>query len=109
MTVTEGGRQVTYREPEWDEDQLAMMLEWQRREHDRGPHGHPLSESTSPLANPSSWDSQWTYVADLPVTDYAEKARQDAIDRIKKQYPDGNLNGLIFPVRRVEREEWLGG
>lgn len=80
-----------------------MLLDWQWREKDRGAHGQPMSESTSPLANPINPDGQWTYQSGAPLVDYAEKARRDAEDEYRKQY-DKVPNGLIFPVTKVSRQ-----
>lgn len=95
-------RAVEYRESEFDEEQYALMLAYHRFESDLGPHGHLMSEATDERANPNEYDGGYRYVADGPVTDWAEKARLDRIDAYRKELGDNaNLNGVLFPVRKV--------
>ncbi len=73
-------------------------------EAERGPHGHPMAEATSPLADPGNPDGTYRYVAGpLPVIDYAEQAENGARDAYRKKWPDADMQSLIFPVKRVER------
>lgn len=61
-----------------------------------------MSEATSDRANPNNYDGGYRYVADAPFTDWAEKARLDRVDAWKLEAGEkANLNGLIFPVRKV--------
>lgn len=91
------------REPEWDDEQRAYIIEylaWRRR---IGSHGHPMDEATSPLADPANPDAEWRYVADpLPIIDFAERERTAVRDAYRKQLGDeGSMAGLIFTVERV--------
>jgi hypothetical protein len=93
----------TVTEPEWDDEQLELMVAFRRHESDIGPHGHPMSEATSAFADPSDRKNRrWRYVSGAPVTDFAEKARRDAQDAFREKNPDRSLNGLIFPVEKVD-------
>lgn len=91
-------------EPVWDEEQRMMMLEYLRYRRGLGPHGFPMSEVTSPLADPANPDGEYRFFADpLPLVDYAEKARLDAADAYRKSLGDGgSMNGLIFTVQKIE-------
>lgn len=93
---------TTTREPEFDRDQLALLLAHQRAEADRGSHGQPMSEATNPLADPAV-EGGWRYVANKkPRMDWAAKAREDAKDAFYAQHPDANRNGHLWYVRRVD-------
>lgn len=93
---------VEYRESEFDDEQVALMLAYARHTADLGPHGHPMSEATDSRANPNEYDGGYRYVAENPVTDWAEKTRLDRIDEWKKEAGENaNLNGLIFPVKKL--------
>lgn len=73
-----------------------------------------MVDATSPDADPSDPDSTWKFVAGIPVLDpegrtvrapvrdFAEQARLDALDRLRKHDPDP-MNGVIMPVFRVPR------
>lgn len=105
--VYEGDRlvgTVSITEPEFSERDVDLLLEWQHRDKDRGPHGQPLSESTSALADPNNRAGTHSYRAGLPVVDWAERARKDAEEAYRKQYKDAVPNGLIFLVEKVNRE-----
>lgn len=97
--------EVSYREPEFDRGQVNLLLAHLAIQADIGPHGQPLSESTSPSADPSSWDAKWRYEAVGPYTDYAAKAIEDAKDAYKARLPkNANMpNGLRFGVRKTSR------
>lgn len=66
-------------------------------------HGFHVSEALSEEADPANREGAFKFVAGTPVVDYAEKARRDAEKSYREQYKDANLNGLIFPVRKVDR------
>ena len=96
---------VTTREVEWDEDERNLMLAHMELESDIGPHGHPMSEATSALADPANPGRQWKYVfRDKPVWDRAAKALAEGRDAYKEAYfKDKPLPaGLHFSVDRVD-------
>lgn len=96
---------VTYREPEFTPDQVALLLAHEQGVADLGPHGHPLSEAMSSLADPSSPDAQWKYVArDKPRIDRAARVLGEAQDAFKEKYfKDKPLpHGYHFAVDRVD-------
>jgi hypothetical protein len=100
-------RSITTRESEWTPDEVAALLASRILEKDMGPHGHPMSEATSPLAAPGSKNQKWRYVGSpLPVQDHAAKALADAQDAYKNQWgKDRPLPaGLHFSVDRVDLE-----
>lgn len=98
-------RSVTTRESEWTPDEVSALLASRIIEKDMGPHGHPLSEATSPLANPADVNAKWKYVArEKPAVDYAAKALGDYQDWFKEKYfKDKPLpHGYHFSVDRVD-------
>lgn len=85
-------------------EQLELVLAYEAYKRDLGSHGHPLSRSTSPDADPNNYDSPLRYVAHGPFIDWATKAQMDAVDAYKAALPDGakaNLNGMYFTVEEV--------
>lgn len=89
-------RSVTVREPEFDDHERAVLIASKRRVV--GPHGIPLDEATDPA-------NQFAYVGDqVPVVDFAEKAREDARDQYYKLYDSKtnpvNRNGHLWGVKR---------
>ncbi len=105
----EDGRLIGHleeRESPWTREEVDLLLASREVENDVGPHGHPMSEA---LVGDPFDDSKPHYyeAAEVPVVDYAEKARLDAIERYRAEYTvDGqspNMHGLIFPVSKVER------
>lgn len=93
---------VTHREPEWsraDVEAMLAVIEMGRV----GPHGQPMNEVTSPLANPSNEHREWDYEVDV-YTDFAAKRLSEFKRRYKQMYGDDvNLDELRFIVRRVDR------
>jgi hypothetical protein len=88
-------REVTVTEPEFDAEQVSWLLASESLEADIGPHGQPMSEATDPA-------NQWAYRSDdVPVIDYAEKARMVAADKYHAQYPDAKRHGELWPVVRL--------
>lgn len=89
------GVTVVHKEPDFSREDVALLLADQALEADMGPHGIPMSEAMNP-ANQGMFEG---YLQ----TDWAEKARQDAKDRMYRQYPDGSRNGHMWAVRRRTR------
>ena len=68
-----------------------------------GPNGEWMPDATSDLADPNDYASGYRYVATGPFTNWAERAKQDAIDAWKKDAgDDANMNGMYFGVERVD-------
>lgn len=87
----------------WDVHDVDLQLAYQSYIDGLGAHGFPMREAMSPAANPESYSGGYRYVAEDPVTDWAEKARLDRMDAYRESKGDNaNLNGLVFPVRRVD-------
>ena len=105
---------VVHREPEWspaDYDLLAAEDAWERS---LDPNGIPMDEATD--AQAGERDGAFFFRAGVrtvnpetksvhyaPVTNYAEKARLDAEDAFKKDFPDSSMNGAYFHVEKVSR------
>lgn len=98
-------RAITTREPEWDSEQVELLLAAEAYKSDLGAHGHLLSKATDPGADPNDYNNPLRYVAHGPFTDWAEKARLDKIDAYRRSFPEGtdvNMNGMFFTVEEIE-------
>ncbi|MET0888383.1 MAG: hypothetical protein ABWX92_18255 [Mycetocola sp.] len=96
-------RAIEYREGEFDDEQTQWLIAYGRVERDLGRHGFSMAEATSPDADPNNYDGGYRFIADAPITDWAEKARLDRIDKYRTEAGENaNLNGLVFPVRKVD-------
>jgi hypothetical protein len=92
-------------ESEWDDESRDWVTALAFVERNTGRNGEWLPDATSPAASPTSYDSGYRYVTDGPFTNYAEKARLDAMDAHKKAAgKEANLNGLFFTVDRLDYE-----
>lgn len=104
--VYEGGvlvGSVRHREPEFDDRDRALLLAHHRAAGDMGPHGQPMSEATSPEADPAR-PGGWRYEANTaPRMDWAAKAVGDRQDAYYKNRPEGeSRNGHRWYAKRVE-------
>jgi hypothetical protein len=89
-------------EPEYDDEQRNLMIAYSAYLRDIGPHGEPMSEATSDLADPTNYSpAGWRYEAKVVATDWAEKARQEALEELRKA--DTKMHGLIVGVKKVSR------
>ncbi|WP_347975657.1 hypothetical protein [Microbacterium sp. ProA8] len=89
-------------EPEWDEDQLDLVIAEQMVRNLTGPNGEWMPEATSDAADPMKY-SGMRYVANGPFTNWAEKERLDALDAHRKAMGEGaNLNGVYFTADKFE-------
>jgi hypothetical protein len=89
-------------EPEWDEDQLDLVMAEQMVRNLTGPNGEWMPEATSDDADPMSY-SGMRYIANGPFTNWAEKERLDALDAHRKAMGEGaNLNGVYFTADKFE-------
>lgn len=96
---------VSTPEPEFDDEQVALLHAYEHHRRDLGPHGYSMSETTSPEADPNNREGAFKFVSTgIPTVDYAEKARLDAADAFREQFKDANTNGLIFTVEKVDRQ-----
>ena len=90
---------VVRREPEWcraDVEALLAHIESGRV----GPHGQPMDEATSPLADPANPNRQWTYKV-RPWVDFAARAEERAMRAYREQYGD-QMDGVRFVTERVD-------
>jgi hypothetical protein len=96
-------RSIQTQESEFSSEQVDLLLAHEALTNDTGTHGHLLSESTSPEADPNNYEGLFRFTASGPFTDWAEKAKQDAIDVYKKAAGEkANLNGMYWNVRRSD-------
>lgn len=90
-------------ESEWDQDQVDLLIAEERLRVLTGPNGEYMPDATAPGANPNEYASGYRYVVDGPHTNWAERARLDAIDQYKKQAGENaNLNGMFWTVERLD-------
>lgn len=66
-----------------------------------GPHGIPMDEATSPLADANDRFRGYHYVTHVKV-DHAQKALNTAQDERRKQWPDEDAGSLLWSLERVE-------
>jgi hypothetical protein len=79
---------------------MAQML-W---EQSLNPLGFPIDEATSDEAREDNYESGFYYRrAEAPVIDWAMKKSKDWEDAYRKDHPDWDTNGLMFPVVKVSR------
>ena len=85
---------VTYREPEWRPEDVALALAGERLEADMGPHGIPMSVATDP-ANQGRFR-----VNKFPKKDFAAAAIGDAQDfYYSNKGKDRPRHGHLWSVR----------
>jgi hypothetical protein len=89
-------------EPEWDEEQVALLLAAEEQLAEIGPHGVPMSEATSRLADPNNRFTGWHYEIPPPRIDHAQRALNLAQDERAKAYPDEDSGSLLWRTVRVE-------
>jgi hypothetical protein len=93
---------ITEREPEWDAEQRALILAHLALEADRGPHGQPMSETTSPLADPNN-PSGWHYEsAPMPRTDWYARAIAEGEKEFYAKYPEASRAGHLWYAKRID-------
>lgn len=96
-------------EPEFDQAQYELLSALDAYESDMGPHGQLISEATSRDADPGNPDRKYMYVAgpanapNLPLVDWAARARDLASEAYYEAYPDEKRAGHLWIVRKVDR------
>lgn len=85
-------RSTVTKSPEWDAEQLSLMLAWEKLRADIGHHGHLLSEARDPA-------NEGKYVVEAG-TDYVDKAEAQFREQRKKEFPDDPQHGVFFDVRK---------
>lgn len=96
----ENGRLVSSTpEVEWDDEQRALVEADHVVRVNTGDNGEWLPDATDDeVGDPNSY-SGVRYVASGEKTNWAEKAKLDAIDRIRKDKgDDANMNGVFVTV-----------
>lgn len=88
------------RDSEWDDEQIALLLASGDMRAEIGPHGQPMDEAMSPLADP--WKRApggWRYVPRVR-TDFAQRAIAAAQAERQKKYPDADLSADVWTVEK---------
>lgn len=88
-------------EVEWDQEQLDLVLALDGIDPEIGPHGVPMDEATSPLADPNDRRRGWHYVTHVRV-DHAQRALNIARDERAKAWPDEDAGSLLWSLERVD-------
>lgn len=85
---------VTVREPEFSaSDRVELAMSRRAENEPRSSTGVPLKDATDPRSQ-SDWD------VPLPVTDFAAARLSRAKDAYKKQFPDADMDALLWRVAR---------
>lgn len=88
------------REPEFSRTDVEALIAYLEK-YRVGAHGQPMSEATSPLADPSNPDREWGYEA-VVWTDFAARALSEKRRAYQDRYGDDiNMDELIFTVKKV--------
>ena len=89
---------------EFSEEDIEQLVAARAYEADIDPQtGMLLSEALNPGADPTEYDTPYRYSAMGHVTNWALKAKLDRMDELRKEFGEnGNLNGIIIPVEKVE-------
>jgi len=92
----------SWTEPEWDDESRELLIAEDMVSRLTGQNGEWMPEATSEDANPNNY-SGYRYVADGPHTNWAEKARLQAIEMYKKAVGDDpDLSGLYWTVKKID-------
>lgn len=93
---------MTTREPEWDDEQRDILLALEEYRRGIGPNGESLFEATSIRADPAyQGPGKILYFAHGPFTNYAERARLNAVEAYRKEAGEkANLNGMYWTVEK---------
>jgi hypothetical protein len=86
------------REPEFDQEQYNLLAALEEYESGLGPHGLPLEETTSVLADPGNPNGTHYYVATVR-RDWA----LDAVEQREKEFEKHPSRARIFSAERVDR------
>ena len=92
---------VVTRDSEWDDEQIALLIAVKGLSAEIGPHGQPMDEAMSTLADPfQRQPGGYRYVAHVR-RDHAQQALATAqADRAAK-YPEADLSADIWTVEKV--------
>lgn len=96
-------RSTATREPEFDDEQRDLLLASAEFEASLSSNGFLRSEAMSPDADPTNYESSLRFTAAGPFWAWDEKARLDAVDAYKAQFPKDappNLNGAYWVVEK---------
>lgn len=83
------------------EERDAAELAEEQAADERGPHGIPMREATSPLADPNDRLHGWHYETRVRI-DHAQRALNLAQEERRKKYPDEDHGSLLWSLVRVE-------
>jgi hypothetical protein len=90
-------------EPEWDDEQVDLVIAEQLIRNLTGPNGEWMPDATNDeLSDPNSYSGQRP-VAKGPFTNWYEKERLDAQEAYRKSLGENaNMNGVYFTVEKFE-------
>jgi hypothetical protein len=94
--------QVSTSEPEFDPEQVDLLLASHLYEKDFGRHGQLMAEAVSERAAATYYGTdRILFAARGPFTDHAEKAYLDAVDAYRTAAGEnGNMNGMFWTIER---------
>lgn len=89
-------RSLTVAEPEFsDWDRAVLMADRLEESRPRGRHGLPMEVATDP-------NNQYSFSVGVPTMDFAQLALNRAQDRYRKQWPDADMDALVWRVDEVD-------
>lgn len=88
------------REPEWTDDDLALLIAAREQAAGIGSHGVPMEEATSPLADPARREG-YHYETRAKI-DWAQRALNIAQKERAEAFPDEDAGSVLWTVVRVE-------
>lgn len=94
------------RESEWNEEQVALLQAARDLAGQIGPHGIPMDEATSPLADPNNPDG-YHYAVRVRI-DHAQRAINLAQKERRKAFPEEDDLSLMWRVERREGPKPFG-
>ena len=85
---------VTIAEPRFTPAEVGLLLAARRAQQEpRGAHGHLMTEATDPA-------NQGRFVMSEPVTDFAQKAYEQGMEKARARYGDEMLKYLVLTVEK---------
>ena len=89
-------------ESEWDDESRGLVVAEDIVRRMTGPNGEWMPDATSEAADPNAY-SGYRYMAQGPFTNWAERAKADALDEYRKSMGEGaNLHGVYFTAERFD-------
>jgi hypothetical protein len=84
------------------DEQVDLLIAHDEVAKDIGPHGHFMSEATSPEAEPTNYETgKFRYVAHAKV-DQVQRAILNKKKEMQDALKDADLSDLVYTVEKIE-------